>query len=709
MSFEMKSFKQRPLESENDVPKAVSKTVTSLKDLNIWHRVFRNEAAFSCADAAQKRTMLGARGIPPEYELKSLLGSYEADGQGHLFMAHTKGDCHFSMLALQSILRSDVIPELVKVNDTGESDYYGLVNPFSFQCSLNDDPDVLVIDNVLEIPHVFDKGLIEENTGFYTAFTNAGDYSWGVEFDIEAFIKALPNTLVAEISQSENFGIPLHDLNIHLLGGESSEYLFRLGQKLMSLFRESQSPSADWLLPRLSVHSHPEMALTQESAMRQTQVLKFLGKFFDGLCEGDFLLIPSLSLLPLRSHAQELCLKHRVTLLDGIQELNSLLTSQPEVMVLSHSNLKSSLELYTEEISWPEQEAQDGLDNLITAIKKEGAKPHQLSKLWQCLKSLDQKEVLLANTELEWLFSLQKKDKGWKVAQSTSALLHKTVQKAQSRKRKNMNALKVAVVGVGNIGKEIVGFTDAHPSFELVALVCKSRRFQEVVAELVNERPQNVDLTSACNMADVIVEAANKEVVSQIIALEHLTEKHFIPMSTGGAIDALFNEKLSVKKKMRNLRVHIPSGAIAGLDAIAAVAGAIESLTLTTTKPPAGLVDAPYFKKNIEMALQLDNLEHAETVFKGSLVEALNGFPKNINVAASLFLASDFRGLQIEIVADPKVETNTHHIACKGASFGTIETTVTNKPSTNKRTSQLAIQSGIATLRSLVNSIPALD
>lgn len=272
-----------------------------------------------------------------------------------------------------------------------------------------------------------------------------------------------------------------------------------------------------------------------------------------------------------------------------------------------------------------------------------------------------------------------------------------------------MKVLKVAVVGIGNIGQEIVSFVDSHQGFELVALVCRHQRFAEVTSELTNSQPKNLDLEKACAAADVIVEAANKDVVEQILSLEHIDVKYFIPMSTGGLIDALFDAELSLTRKVPNLNIKVPSGAIAGLDAVSAVAGSIESLTITTTKPPGGLSGAPYFEEHSELINELKDLKSAKTVFRGSLLEAIKGFPKNINVAASLFLASDYPGLKVQIIADPKAKTNSHHIICKGDVFGTIDTRVENRPSANKRTSQLAILSGVATLKGLLNSSPAFD
>src|SRR3989338_6033212 len=101
-------------------------------------------------------------------------------------------------------------------------------------------------------------------------------------------------------------------------------------------------------------------------------------------------------------------------------------------------------------------------------------------------------------------------------------------------------------------------------------------------------------------------------------------------MSTGGLIN-----NLNLLNKIKNCEIHLPSGAIAGLDAIKSDSGRIKSLALTTTKPIKGLQEAPYMVTN---KINLKNLKNKRTVFEGNLKDAIAGFPQNTNVAATLFL-----------------------------------------------------------------------
>ncbi len=92
-------------------------------------------------------------------------------------------------------------------------------------------------------------------------------------------------------------------------------------------------------------------------------------------------------------------------------------------------------------------------------------------------------------------------------------------------------------------------------------------------------------------------------------------------MSVGGLIDYDLDQVERSKT-----RVYIPSGAIAGVDAIKAAAeGSISAIEITTTKHPK--------------SLGVENTRR-EIIFEVSAADAIEKFPKNVNVAVTLKLAS---------------------------------------------------------------------
>lgn len=147
-------------------------------------------------------------------------------------------------------------------------------------------------------------------------------------------------------------------------------------------------------------------------------------------------------------------------------------------------------------------------------------------------------------------------------------------------------------------------------------------------------------------------------------------------------------------------RIWVPSGAIGALDVIrAARVGDVESITLTTTKPPPALSGAPWV---IEQGIDLTTVTDPRVIFSGDPVEAVRGFPQNVNVAALLALAADGPDrLRVTVVADPDAPGNVHEVEAIG-SFGAMRLRLENRPSeTNPKTSALAAQSVIALLRQL--------
>src|SRR3979409_2322842 len=84
-------------------------------------------------------------------------------------------------------------------------------------------------------------------------------------------------------------------------------------------------------------------------------------------------------------------------------------------------------------------------------------------------------------------------------------------------------------------------------------------------------------------------------------------------------------------------RILVPTGALLGLDAVAAAAeGKIYSVQMTKRKPTAGLIGAPHLVKN---SISVEGLNAAKLVFSGTAREAAAGFPANVNVAAPPSLA----------------------------------------------------------------------
>jgi aspartate dehydrogenase len=262
--------------------------------------------------------------------------------------------------------------------------------------------------------------------------------------------------------------------------------------------------------------------------------------------------------------------------------------------------------------------------------------------------------------------------------------------------------MKVGLIGCGNIGTEIALFIEKNTGLELKYLCDINVEHAQNLKKAIGNGQEVIPMEELIEKSDLIIESASRDAVKDILKSKNLDRKgkKLMLMSTGGIIGCM-----DAFKQIKNCEIYTPSGAIAGLDGIKAASGKINALTLTTTKPVQGLKNAPFIVKN---NVDLDNLKNKKIIFQGNIEEAIAGFPQNINVAATLFLASKFDDIKISIIADPDAKTNTHEIFCEG-DFGRMEFKTENLPSRNPKTSYLAVLSAIQTLRSIESSIKIGD
>jgi aspartate dehydrogenase len=201
---------------------------------------------------------------------------------------------------------------------------------------------------------------------------------------------------------------------------------------------------------------------------------------------------------------------------------------------------------------------------------------------------------------------------------------------------------------------------------------------------------------------DLVIESASQEAVKAYIKKILSERKDILVMSVGSFADSIFYaDILKYVTKYKN-NIYVPSGAIAGIDAIKSTRNFISSVTLTTTKNPESLRGAPFFQTS---QIDLDSLKKRTIIFEGSAVEAVKYFPANVNVAALLGLVGlGVEKTKVNIVVDPSIRINKHEIKVTG-KFGELIIMVKNIPSSkNPRTSYLAILSALECIRSIVSS-----
>jgi aspartate dehydrogenase len=258
--------------------------------------------------------------------------------------------------------------------------------------------------------------------------------------------------------------------------------------------------------------------------------------------------------------------------------------------------------------------------------------------------------------------------------------------------------LTVAIGGLGAIGLPLARALDGGvDGLRLIAVA--ARDHDKAAANLIRFRnPPRLVALDALAEADIVVEAAPAAVFTAIAEPAIEAGRIFVPSSVGALLPRMHLVTWALRTQAR---IVIPTGALLGLDAVRALAeGPVDSVRLTTRKPPGGLAGAPYLVAN---GIDLTGIAAPVRVFAGNAIDAAAGFPANVNVAAALALAGvgPLR-TEVEIWADPTVTRNIHTITVEAAA-ARLSMTIENVPSEdNPRTGRITPLSLLACLRGLV-------
>ncbi|QXO93899.1 aspartate dehydrogenase [Methanospirillum purgamenti] len=243
--------------------------------------------------------------------------------------------------------------------------------------------------------------------------------------------------------------------------------------------------------------------------------------------------------------------------------------------------------------------------------------------------------------------------------------------------------VRIGLLGCGNVGKIIATHQDG---FTVEALFDRLPDHAEELARICGA-PAFSDFQEFISQDfDICVEAASVLAVREYAPKVLENRKNILILSVGALSDSYFRKVLLQKARDHNKKIHIPSGAIMGLDNLkVGQISRIESVLLRTTKSP----------ESLGLSISSKTL-----VFRGKANECVKQFPKNINVSVALALAAD-HDVDVELWADPDVDRNIHDIQVTG-EFGEANIRIVNHPSPdNPATSYLAALSVLSLLKNL--------
>ena len=255
--------------------------------------------------------------------------------------------------------------------------------------------------------------------------------------------------------------------------------------------------------------------------------------------------------------------------------------------------------------------------------------------------------------------------------------------------------MNIGMIGSGAIGRYLLKKIneDNHPELNIKhVLVRNMEKYRHLEADYGVVLHTNVEEFLATNI-DMVVEAANVDTVQALLP-DVIRKKDTMLISVGALVDEKLLVETTHLAEAHATSLYLPSGAVGGLDLIqnAKTFGNLERVELITRKPAASLTE--------------EKITEEKIVFHGKAFEAIEKFPKNMNVSIILSLAGlGIRETDVRLIADPGADKNIHEIRIAG-DFGEAALTIKNNPlPENPKTSTLAALSIVGTLERIRGNI----
>jgi len=263
--------------------------------------------------------------------------------------------------------------------------------------------------------------------------------------------------------------------------------------------------------------------------------------------------------------------------------------------------------------------------------------------------------------------------------------------------------MNVGIVGIGTIGKKVASELDRNiiPGVGVSALCSRNLPRATDFAANLTSKPRVVPLDSLPDLCDLVIEVAGADAVDSIVKTALTADTPVMVLSCGALLE---REDLFELATRHNTRIHVPSGAIIGLDGLqAASMGYVEKVTMITRKPLDGLRGSPGVTN---IGVDLDTLTEALELFEGPVIEGFSLFPANVNVAAAVSMAGiGPTKTRLRVIADPQMTRNTHDVIVEG-EFGIMSFHIENVPSEeNPKTGRLTALSILAYLKQLTSPL----
>jgi aspartate dehydrogenase len=244
---------------------------------------------------------------------------------------------------------------------------------------------------------------------------------------------------------------------------------------------------------------------------------------------------------------------------------------------------------------------------------------------------------------------------------------------------------------------------DAMDDVKRIYLIDVVKPLAEELASKLNKAIVVDSVEDELYHCDLVIEAASQDAATDIAYKTVSRGVDVMVLSVGAFVDDEYREMVFEKARQTDARVFIPSGALAGTDGLrAASVDELYEVELITKKGPKSLSNVKFIE---EQGIDVASFVEPTVIFSGTAREAVQKFPKNINVAATVsLLGMGFDKTKVTIVVDPESKSNSHELRIKG-EFGEMTCHTYNVPSPdNPKTSYLAAMSAISALKRIVRN-----
>jgi aspartate dehydrogenase len=266
-----------------------------------------------------------------------------------------------------------------------------------------------------------------------------------------------------------------------------------------------------------------------------------------------------------------------------------------------------------------------------------------------------------------------------------------------------MNTVQnVTLIGYGAIAQSIVAKLASHARLCITHVVVHHEKIPQTQADLQTVTRGCTAVSQVPPDATLVVECAGHSALREHVLPALARGIPCAVVSIGALAEMGLVEALSHAALQGNTQVHLLSGAIGAIDALAsAKLAGLTSVTYTGRKPPMGWTGTP-----AENVCDLTKLQEAAVILQATAREAASLYPKNANVAATVSLAGlGLDATQVRLIADPAVTENIHTVEAVGA-FGSFKLEMRGNPlPENPKTSMLTVLSALRFLENRVNAL----